>query len=68
LIMAMSKVDDAIGSPPASKARKKLARMILSSSKKMRNYRPLVPLQFHERIQAREASRASRACGNLFIW
>jgi len=65
LIAAMSKVDNAIGSPPSSKARNKLARRILSSSKKMQSYRPLLPLQFHERIQAREAFRASRALRQL---
>ena len=65
LIAAMSKVDNAIGSPSSSKARKKLASTILSSSKKMQGYRPLLPVQFHDRIQAREAFRASRALRQL---
>lgn len=65
LIAAMSKVDDAIGSPPASKARKKLARIILSSSRKMQGYRPLLPLRLDKRIQAKEAFRASRALRKL---
>lgn len=65
LIASLSKVDGAIGSPAASKARKKLSRMILSSSKKMQGYRPLLPLRFHKRIQGREAIRASRALRQL---
>ena len=58
-------VDEAIGSPFASKARKKLARAILSSSRQMRGYRPILPLRLHKRIQGREAIRASRALRQL---
>jgi hypothetical protein len=53
LIRCMAKIDDAVGSPAASKARKRAAERLLFSSRKMRDYRPIVPLARHMRIIGR---------------
>ena len=65
LIDCISEVDNVIGSAPAARSRKNLARKLLACVRKMRSYRPIVPLRLHKRIMSQEATRASHALRQL---
>jgi hypothetical protein len=65
LVSCIPKVDDAIGSEPASRARSRAARKIVISAWRIRGYGPIIPLSLRKRIISREATRASRALRGL---
>lgn len=65
LIEAMEKVDPTIGSMRAATPRKRLARQVQTSARRMRYYRPLLPLTLHARITGDEAIRCSQALRQL---
>src|SRR5437879_1865546 len=60
LVTCSSTVDKAMGTPYASKERKKLASKVLDCVRTMRSYRPLIPLRMHKRVMSKEAIRASQ--------
>lgn len=61
LVSTMSKIDEAMGSQTASKSRRDAAKRLTLCARRMRNYRPLIPLRADKRTLAHEATRASLA-------
>lgn len=61
LVSTMSRIDEAVGSQVASKPRRDAAKRLTLCARRMRNYRPLIPLRADKRILAHEATRASWA-------
>ena len=61
LVSCISKVDHAMGSLPAARSRKSLARRLLRSVHGMRRYGPILPVAPHRRIMSQQAVRGSQA-------